>query len=602
MLHRRISTGGSASGRSADRLLWLLIPHLLLVVLASLVLIPWVVPLPATGHDLKAHVLWHHAFGDQVWEQGILSPWLGSLDVGLGQPTLLLYPPLTPILSAMAGPAGTPEAWAFRAQVVMQGVWAASLVTAWIWLRGMGARRLVAVVGALLYAVLPYHSFVDVFQRFALAEVAGMALLPLVAHFALRFWALPMQGDPRRRWPMMAGLAASLGLLFMTHLPTSLLTLGALTCLAFARSLQGKARALPAFAVSITAGFALAAVTLLPLAALADSVDLSRGYYERQFWHSPTYYVSTRWDHYLGKGTGSLPISISLWASALPCLVLGVNQVIRWKSTVAGVFWPALGVLALFLALDISMPLWKQLPLLSLVQFPWRFGILLCLAGTACSVILLQPGLVGLQASKRQPLLVLATVVPVAAVSAALLGWIITLQAQRDHAGDPAFMLYWVNQRAGLAEHRPLATHSTLDAPGRSEQPLVQVASGQARIGQAGPARLGLDASVEVTGEEGATLLLWRSAVPGWALSIKGEPTPWTVSDHGLIQVHLPAGDHRLSLRREWLLSQKLGTAISLITLVLLVVAWRAGRTRRSQVGPDSSADNRKDQSEPSTT
>ena len=75
---------------------------------------------------------------------------------------------------------------------------------------------------------------------------------------------------------------------------------------------------------------------------------------------------------------------------------------------------------------------------------------------------------------------------------------------------------------------------------------------------------------------------------PGWCVSIDGEPVTAEISDaHGLLEVPVPAGEHRIDARMGTTSARTAGSIISwsvllLVGFLLLWSVWR-GRDRRSE-------------------
>ena len=116
---------------------------------------------------------------DTELRQGIWWPrWLHGGNFGLGSPTFYFHPPLAYWAAAAIGRIAdlSPSA-ALGAATALWRILA--LVTTYAWLRGHHIRG-PALAGAALAVLLPYASFVNPWIRFAYAEVAAAALLPLL--------------------------------------------------------------------------------------------------------------------------------------------------------------------------------------------------------------------------------------------------------------------------------------------------------------------------------------------------------------------------------------------------------------------------------------
>ncbi len=100
--------------------------------------------------------------------------------------------------------------------------------------------------------------------------------------------------------------------------------------------------------------------------------------------------------------------------------------------------------------------------------------------------------------------------------------------------------------------------------------------SEEAKITDYGSSRL----LVETTAERPRFLVISEINYPGWVAKIDQQPVTLFTADYLLRGLVVPAGKHRIELRYHALGARK-GALISLLTLLLLVIAWRVGSTRQ---------------------
>src|SRR4051812_25499419 len=116
---------------------------------------------------------------DAAWTEGMIWPrWLMESNNGLGAGTFITYPPTGYWAAALGrkliGLQVTP------ALALTAALWRClALLTTWLWLRRHVAAR-PALAAAALAALLPYPALFNPWVRFAYAEIAGAALLPLL--------------------------------------------------------------------------------------------------------------------------------------------------------------------------------------------------------------------------------------------------------------------------------------------------------------------------------------------------------------------------------------------------------------------------------------
>ena len=364
------------SEKNLNRTMWL----------ALLLVIPALLPLVAPGYFLQAHDARHSIFFlvefDQTLRDGALWPvWGADHALGFGYPLWLIYAPLAYFVAEGFHLIGLGYAEAIKA------TWALCFI-----IGALGMYRLArrwwgvtaALVAAVAYTYAPYH-LVQIYVRGALAEFAALAWLPWVLLAFVALWEAP---TARR-----AALAAlAFGLLLLSH-TVSMLTfaplIGGYLALKTIQTWRGdrangssRLRAAVGWsAVALILGGMLAAVFLLPMLAernqIVQSQWVNATYDYRQHFVYPAQFFNPAW----GYGYS----------------VAGVNDAMSFQLGLLGFLGAAVGILAalrkpdgltshraeaLFLALAAAVALfamtpaaawvWDILPLVSLVQFPWR--------------------------------------------------------------------------------------------------------------------------------------------------------------------------------------------------------------------------------------
>ena len=340
--------------------------------------------------------------------------WVDEMNASLGGPALAVYPPL--------------GAWLGGLFSFLSGSLVAGMQTA-AWLGAVGAafafafavrpwcRLRTAVFAAALYVLLPYH-FVDQYPRFAFAETLAFAFVPLAFRFA-RTIALGgaegagdavVDGDANVSNPQRSaagarsivgrlglpavGLACSGAALLVTHALTAALVALALAVyvgvsLWPSRPRETATRLGVLLASGLLAG-ALAAFQVGPMLAeqpnlQADALTaVEHGAVERNFLFRDETALGFTQSH-IKPFVEAATIPTALLALAAGTLALrrrgrsGARRLvdpIRHEAISMGVT----AAWVLLLQLPISAWLWRALPLIERVQFPWRFGVVLAMA------------------------------------------------------------------------------------------------------------------------------------------------------------------------------------------------------------------------------
>src|ERR1041384_4647226 len=190
------------------------------VVASFVVIVPailWGIP---SNLDLTNHFRFTLPFYDAIAAGDLYPGWLAESNGGYGDPIFRFYPPALYYLLAVAR--FVVGNWYGAALVVFVLISIAGGLGMYFWssaiLPATGASW-----AAFFYALAPYH-LNQLYQATLLAEWAGSAVLPFVFGFVDRICEHGRRRD-------IAGLAATYGLLWFTHLP--LAVIGSLALLVY---------------------------------------------------------------------------------------------------------------------------------------------------------------------------------------------------------------------------------------------------------------------------------------------------------------------------------------------------------------------------------
>ncbi|HEX7821823.1 MAG TPA: 6-pyruvoyl-tetrahydropterin synthase-related protein [Sphingobium sp.] len=311
-------------------------PYAILALVATFVMLPSVLFGPGETHSASYNFVWISQFGEAMAQGNLYPRWLPGSFEGLGSPTFYFYPPLVYWIAGGIHALGATTLQAINLAGLL--LIFLSGVAMHIWLAARGSR---AMLGAVLYMVLPYH-LLDFYTRGALAELGAFIWLPLIA--------LGIQRLPKRRGMIL--LALSYGGLSITHLPVAMLTgLFLIAPLVAHRFWQDRTIFWPAVAGGALA-LMLAAFYLLPALTLQDRISsalLWGGRYRPSAWTIGTMYFAI-----------------------VPCIAMAMAVL----SFATRSIWTAITLLACIAGLNFIPHLW-DLPPLDKAQFPWR---LMCIA------------------------------------------------------------------------------------------------------------------------------------------------------------------------------------------------------------------------------
>ncbi len=338
------------------------------VLIGLVVLLELIAPFVTTpsGPDGPIHVYWIEKY-NLLLQGGVFPPhWLPEAFRGFGSPTFYYYPPLSFLLAgAISFITSITSANILYQSVVMLST-ALSLFGMWKLLAWLGATHYRAWIGSIIYTFAPYR-IAEIYSRSSLSSILGYAWLPFVCLGLL--WICS-----DRRLVQLRGMyltTISMSLVVLSSLPLSMViaVVGLLAVILARRSIT--ARTLVRMGTAVILSFAVCAFYLLPLAQFRDDIHLSNATSDPEF---------TLLNLMRMTGMPGVFHSMVIYAAML---LIGISYWITSRDSDAGTFKErfllriAAGVALLVFLLDlpISLPVWRHIPLFSLIQGPWRFYI-----------------------------------------------------------------------------------------------------------------------------------------------------------------------------------------------------------------------------------
>lgn len=413
------------------------------------------------------------------------------------------------------------------------------------------------LVSALFYVYAPYRS-VDVWVRGALPEASAYVLFPVILLVADRLIA-----KPALKWVLTLGF--TLAVLINTHNLSAFMFLPFLGLWVASR----RFRAWPQFVLAGIISLLLSAFYLLPVileSRLITITQITQGYYQYGIHFTTLYrlFVSNFWGY--GASVWGPTQYLSFSAGYLQWIVpLIIALVLVFRRQFRSPFWlfVLLGSLALFLTHGKSNFIWRHVPGLPYVQFPWRF--------LSMSTLFLS-----LSAGAFVTIFTRKIIYPVLLV--ALL--IINAPNFRPDIWKPFTDsqyfsgVSWTNLKAVvLADFWP-AQAPTMPSSYAPDQPVLD--SGSAIILRAQKSGQLASYTFQVTSDT-AKISLPIVDFPGWQIFDSGHSVPFkSFGNLGLLTLDLNRGIHSLNLKFVDTWPRMIGDVISLVTLIgLLIVLVR---------------------------
>ncbi len=329
---------------------------------------------PAFGiqGDLPLHYHITRSF-ERSFSEGELAPrWAGLLDGGRGDALFTFYPPLSYLLSAMIMRVfGVDVLTSLRLVSII--ILIVAQVGAYIFARQFFSRRS-SLIASLAYVLLPAYPLIALHRAF-FANALALSFAPL----ALLGAHLLLSGERRERG--FAIFALSFSAIILTHAITTYLSAIAIGLMTLIYLPRFGWRAVARLAVAGAVTLALTAFFLWPQRVETNWVQIGLQTVQQDYRNYFLFAKSPDSSRYRQAWADVNHVtSLITLAQTLMALLLGLmcrrifapQKASSPSSAITG-FGLALAAFGLIISLPISGFLWRHLPGLKFVQFPWRF-------------------------------------------------------------------------------------------------------------------------------------------------------------------------------------------------------------------------------------
>lgn len=417
------------------------------------------------------------------------------------------------------------------------------------------------VIAAVLYMYAPYHS-VDLYVRGALSESWALVFFPLIFLFIFK-----LKNNPTVK--NLLFLSLSLSGLFITHNIMTVMffpfIVGWIIFLFFEKR-DGRSNIflLKAFLAFLLAA-CISASYLLPAffeKDLVQSLNLTNGYYDfRAHFVEIHQFFSTFWGYgpsVWGPEDGlSFQVGLVHWflIGLLAVLTIAVKSFRKLYGGLLFILFVEF-LFSLFMQHNKSTFIWTSFPLLSFIQFPWRF------LGITIFTSSLLIGSLGYFFKEKFIFIGLA----------ALLGIVFYYnqfahpQFFYDKRTDEDYISGIFIKNEGFIPRDYVPVYVKKSLPDHQEQPWAL--SGSIKVVSFMPHSSWALAQIEST--QSAKVIMPISYFPGWTVRENGKIIPQDKpGELGLVQVSLPKGSHTLNLNFDNTPIRSLGDGLSIFGLLV---------------------------------
>lgn len=345
------------------------IPILILALAALYSITPFLLrPEFPFGGDIHIHLNWAKQVSMGIREGIIYPRWLAESNNGYGSPTTIFYSPLFYLLTGIIN-LFIPSLIVSLKVVTFTG-FLLSGISIYLFLRNFCGNT-ASVAGGIVYQLMPYHAF-GLYAKGALAETFAFAWLPLILYFTYKGF----KEDSLSTW---IGLALSYAGLIITHIVSAYIFTFVMTLFALSLFLKEKDfKVLLRFIVAFLFGLCLAAIYFIPMV-------FERGFVHIE-WLTELSILDYR-NNFLFMGQGSkdtfytnleqiVALQVSLALISLLLIYHHGREYEDTSRTLQLVFFFFVFAFSIFVSTPYSMPIWRIVPGLPTIQFPWRWLML----------------------------------------------------------------------------------------------------------------------------------------------------------------------------------------------------------------------------------
>ncbi|MEK9201113.1 MAG: 6-pyruvoyl-tetrahydropterin synthase-related protein [Patescibacteria group bacterium] len=319
-----------------------------------------------TMHD--AHPFRMQQFTGSVADGVFPARWAPDAENGYGEPVFNFYgqfPYWVGEIFVLLG---------FSVIDATKGVFIFSLVASGVgmyWLMRRFCSQTYSMLASVLYVYAPYRS-VDIWVRGALNEAFAFVFFPLILYFLDE---AIITSKPRH----FVGLGLTTALLLITHNLSFVMFSQVLVVWAVYRIFTTKRfSSVPGLMVAALLSILLSAFYILPVAIETSLVSLETatqdGYYNFQLHYTTLkqLFVTRFWGY--GASVWSTGDGMSFSVGTVQGILLGLAGLIAiYKRSLVSLVLVGIGIFCLFLTHGKSDIIWRHLPYLTYIQFPWRY-------------------------------------------------------------------------------------------------------------------------------------------------------------------------------------------------------------------------------------
>ncbi len=518
---------------------------------------------PIFTADGRVHSQWATEFTRQLFSGDLYPRWIMRLNDGFGSPAFYYYPPTPFYITSFFGlffyndpfslhSVGLSESFALILSGIFTLLWLKKIVSHWA-----------AVVGAILYMLMPYHLLIDLYTRGSFAEFWAMTWIPLLllsAHYVA-------EGG----YKSIILMSVSYALFITSHLLTTLIFSPILLFYIFIISNPEKVwRVMVRAIIGLSVGIGLAAFFLVPALGLqwAVSMPVLTAY--------PYYNCFVSIQTILHPKEFADEFSNLIYLLLLSMFIIGLfSGVIALLNNNSNnkrliIFWLLVSAFCVFMMTKWSNPIWELFSIIQIIQFPNRYGTILSIAIAA----LISLGLNSIKEPfKIQNVAFILTFLIIT------IGWLYFTISNVTYNYNNVFKLhiYKNDLLRDVPEYVPCCVRESLfkthlKFQEKQNKPVIfENGGGTVNVQVWKPGKIVFTATTTNV----STILVHQYYYPAWDVTINNEPGAIGISNpDGLLQLTLPAGDCKVEFTLKKTPEEWIGIIISVSSIVFLILFY----------------------------
>jgi len=412
------------------------------------------------------------------------------------------------------------------------------------------------IVSSICYVYFPYR-MVDLYVRGSVGESMSFVLFPLLFYLAIKLIEKPSL-------LLVFWIAVSTGILVITHNIMTVLFVPLYWVFILIQSALKNRKAIKSFFISIILGFGLSAFFWIPAIFEKNNILLSQiPIADRNLYFVKLeQFIFPRWGY--GVPTDPNGFSYQLGLVHLAIFIIAVlsllflliknNKHLTDHSVKIACTLTIIAVFYIFLLFKPSEFLWKNIPLLSEINYPW---IVLGILGFLISLL---AGFLSRQISGKYAMVLLGVIAV----------FLVLPYAKPQYYFDKEDNYYLTND-ATTTSSNELMPLWVKKIPLQRPVSKVEIISGEGNVGEVSYNSKQINFSINALTE--ADLKINTIYYPGWKISVDKVNTEISYSnEQGVMEILIPSGNHIVSGRFEETPLRLISDIISLSSFFMLLL------------------------------